>query len=116
MVLSAGGVCDTLLLFLTPSFCSQLFRSGSCFFVVVGVFVFLVYVLFFGLFVSFGPEFAPIMYARSYFQSHRVSLHFVARGDVWPGASTAAKGPRSQPVSRPLLTLLATLVHWLTKP
>ena len=33
-----------------------------------------------------------------YFQSHIVSLYFVARADVCPAASRAAKGPRPQPV------------------
>ena len=46
-----------------------------------------------------GPEFAPTAHALSYFLSHIVSLYFVAQGEVYPGASTAAKGPRSQPVS-----------------
>ena len=30
-------------------------------------------------------------------QSHIVSLYFVPGGEVYPGACTAAKGPRSQP-------------------
>ena len=59
---------------------------------------------FFGLFVSFCPEFAPATPVGSYFQSYTVSLYFVAQGEVCPSASTAAKGPRvpgSQPVSFP---------------
>ena len=30
-----------------------------------------------------------------------VSLYFVSQGNICPGGSTAAKGPRSQPVSIP---------------
>ena len=59
---------------------------------------------FFGLFVSFCPEFAPATPVGSYFQSYTVSLYFVAQGEVCPSASTAAKGPRvpdSQSVSFP---------------
>ena len=57
---------------------------------------------FFGLFVSFCPEFAPVTHMGSYFQSYTVSSYFVAQREVCPSASTTAKGPRvphSQPVS-----------------
>lgn len=54
-------------------------------------------------FVSFCPKFIPMMHACSYFQSLTVFfLHLVTRGDICPGistAATAARGPRSQPVS-----------------
>lgn len=53
----------------------------------------------FGLFLSFGPEFAPAAYTQSYFQLYIISLYFVSQGEVCPGASTAAKGLRTQPVS-----------------
>ena len=85
VVLSAGGMPSTLLLLPIPCFCYRLFKSGSW------VFLVSLYLL--------GPEFAPTAHARSYFLSHIVSLYFVAQGEVYPGASTAAKGPRSQPVS-----------------
>ena len=53
-----------------------------------------------GLFlcVSFCPYFALTAKPAVIF-SLMVSLYFVAPGDVCPGGSTAAKGPRSQPVS-----------------
>ena len=54
---------------------------------------------FFGFFVSFGSGICP-KWASWHFQSHTVSLYFVARGQVCPGTSTAAEGPRSQPVSK----------------
>ena len=57
VVLSAGGVYSTLLLLLTPCFCSELLRSGSCTFGGGG-----------DLFVSCCPEFVPTEHAHSYFQ------------------------------------------------
>ena len=56
----------------------------------MAVYVFLV-------FVSFGPEFAPTAHARGYFQSHVVSLHFVAGGEGvrCKPRNPAAEGPRS---------------------
>ena len=46
-----------------------------------------------------GAEFAPVVPAGSYFESHTVSLYLVAPGEVCPGASIAAlqqrvPGPR----------------------
>ena len=75
MVLSARGMCSTLLFLPTHNFCSQLFRSGSWVF---------------WSFLYFCPEFTPVAHARSCFYSHVVSLHVVARGDVCPGASSPA--------------------------
>ena len=38
----------------------------------------------------------PHLRMHSYFQSHIISLYFVAGGDICPGASISAKGARSQ--------------------
>ena len=69
---------------------------------------------FFGLFVSFCPEFAPITHVESYFQSYTVSSYFVAQGEVCPSASTAAKGPRvpHSNLSRSLLRDSTSLFLW----
>ena len=48
------------------------------------------------------PELAPTVHARSYFESHAVSLYFVAPGEMHPSVGIAEKGPRSQPVSQPV--------------
>ena len=69
-----------------PCLCSRIFKSGSWVFWSLCIFC---------------PEFAPTLHACSYFHSHTVSLYFVAGGEMCAGASTAAKGPRSQPVSFP---------------
>ena len=45
------------------------------------------------LLVSFCPEYAPTAHAAVIFSPHVVSLYFVARGEVCPGASTS-KGSR----------------------
>ena len=37
----------------------------------------------------------PASHTYGYFSSHTVSFYFVAGGEVYPCASTAAKGPRS---------------------
>ena len=58
-----------------PCFCSWLFQSGSWVFLSLCIFC---------------PEFVPTVHARSYFQSHMVSLYFVAGGEVCPGESIAA--------------------------
>ena len=51
-----------------------------------------------GLFVSYCSQLFPL-HLCSYFQSLLVSLYFVAQGNICLGASTLAKGPRSQPIS-----------------
>ena len=48
----------------------------------------------FCLFVSFVQNLSQLL-----LQSHIVSPYFVTGGEVYPGACTSAKGPRSQPVS-----------------
>ena len=58
------------------------------------------------------PEFSPITHAHNYFWSLRVSLYFVAWGDICPGTRTAAKGPRFQPVSDPAQNLSPSLNWW----
>ena len=49
-----------------------------------------VVVVVFWSFYIFCTEFSPTA------QSHIVSLHFVAQGDICPSSSTAAQGPGSQ--------------------
>ena len=86
MVLTAGGMCSTLLLLLTHNFCSQLFRSGSgCF----------------GLFCIFLPRIYPSCTCTQLFL---VPCSFFAccclRRDLsgYRQSSTTALGPRSQSV------------------
>ena len=66
-------------------FCSWLFRSGSW-----------VFLFFFGTILSI---ISPNCACKQLFLALVISLYFVAGGDVCPGASTAAKHRRSQPVS-----------------
>lgn len=49
----------------------------------------------FGLFCTLFKIF-PTVHTGSYFWSLVVSLYFVAQGEVCPGASTVANGPRSE--------------------
>ena len=60
----AGGMSSTLLLPLTPCFCSWLFRSDSWVF---------------GLFVSCYPQYVPTAQAQSYFWFLIISLYFLAQ-------------------------------------
>ena len=53
---------------------------------------------FFGLCI-FQSRISPNCADTVIFQSRTLSLYFVAQGEVRPGASFAAKGPRSQAVS-----------------
>ena len=64
-----------------PCFFSRLFRSGSRHFWSLCIFC---------------PALAPTVHSHSYFQSHIVSLYFVVRGKVSPGASFAALQQGSQ--------------------
>ena len=85
VVLSAGGMLSTLLLLPAPCFCSWLFRSGS-------------WVVFWSFCISLSIIYPNctctqlILVPYSFF----VLSCLGRRGDVCPGASPAAKGPRSQ--------------------
>ena len=63
----AGDMSSTLLLPLTPCFCSWLFRSDSWVF---------------GLFVSCYPQYVPTSQAQSYFWFLIISLYFLAQKDL----------------------------------
>ena len=73
LVMHAGGKHSILFLFPIPFLCSRPFKSGS----LVSLYL-------------LGLEFAPTAQAYSYFQSHTVSLHFVAQGEVCTDANIAA--------------------------
>ena len=94
VVLCAGGMHNTVLLLLTPCFCSWLFRSGSW--------------AFSGLFVSFVQN-LPQLHMHAVIFS---PLQFFLFCCLWRGVfrckhcSTAAKGPRSQSITPSLLKSL----------
>ena len=80
VVLCAEGMHSTLLLVPTPCFdpgssevAVEFFPPSLCIFL--------------------GTELAPTVHALSYLQSHTVSLHFVAEGEVCPGASNGSQVP-----------------------
>ena len=66
-----------------PSSCSQHLRSGSCFLA----------------FLSLIVHNMPQLCMRLFLVPYIVSLYSVAQGDVCPGASTAAEGPKAQHIS-----------------
>ena len=85
-VLSAGGMHNTLLLLLTPSFCSGLFRSGSWVF---------------GLLCGFGQNLSYLYTCAITFLVRYSFLYSVAE-EWWVqvlAMQHRSKGPRSQPVS-----------------
>ena len=76
MVLSAGGMCSTLLLLPIPCFCSSE--------VAVGFLVFLYFLV----------QNLLQLHMHIVILTPTVSLYFVAGGEVCPGASIAAKDPQ----------------------
>lgn len=86
-----GGCCAQGPRAAVPCCCSRNLRSGSWF---VATSLFLII--------------APNAHVCSYFQSLMVSLYPTAPGGVCPGARTAVKGPRSQPVCKPPSAVLTT--------
>ena len=71
-----------------PIFCSWLFRSGSWFFLSFCIFLSII-----------CPNSTCMQLFLVPYNS--IFFFFFAQGGVYPGASIAVRGPRSQPISEP---------------
>ena len=100
LVLCAGGMRSTLLLLLTPSFCSRLFRSGSW----IGFFCFWGVLFWYFCILSKICSNCECMQLRLFLYTFFVFFCSRRHFSRCKHCSTAAKGPRSQPLSTfPLL-------------
>ena len=96
VVTCAGVMHSTPLLLPTPCFCPRLFRSGSW--------------AFWSLCICLSIICPNCTDTKLFLVPYILSSYFVTRGDIWAGASIAAKGPRSQVSACPNCAL--SVFHW----